>query len=99
MYFPVLTLLVTGASSAFTNNSTSSGCEAISSKSKGENVRFSKNTVRIVGELMITEPKSRKLEPEGVSIRYRCEWMVRLYTDCQHVHVKRYKFMLTVDIS
>lgn len=68
-YFPGSDLFPAGASSAFTNSSTSSGCEATSSRRRADAVRFSKETVRIVGALMMTDPKSRKFEPEGVRIR------------------------------
>lgn len=60
-----------GASSSLKYSSTSSGCDAVNASESGANVRFSKRTDRTVGELMTTEPKSRKLLPDGVRMRYR----------------------------
>lgn len=68
-YFPA-TNVDKGASSAFKNSSTSSGCDADSSSRRAAVVdKFSNRTVRTVGELMTTEAKSRKLDPDGVRIR------------------------------
>jgi hypothetical protein len=72
-YFPA-TSVEAGASSAFKNNSTSSGWDADnSSKRDAVDDRFSNKTVRTVGVLMTTDAKSRKFDPDGVRIRYRCE--------------------------
>lgn len=51
----------------------------MSDKIRGAKVRFSKKRVRTVGELMMTDPKSRKFVPSGVRIRYRWEWRVTLF--------------------